>query len=66
MAKTKKYDEVGAIIAYETGELSEDGTVELFQHLVNNGHAWSLQGHYGRTAQEMINAGIINAPLGGR
>ena len=60
MAKTKKkYDEVGAIIAYETGELSEEGTIELFQHLVDNGHAWSLQGSYGRTAQALLDAGYI-------
>lgn len=39
MAKTKQYDEVGAIIAYESGELSNEKVIELFQHLVDNGHA---------------------------
>ena len=63
--KQKQYDEVGAIIAYEQGELSEEGTIELFQNLVNNGHAWSLQGSYGRTAKALIDAGVVNAPLGG-
>ena len=57
--KTKIYDQIGAIIAYETGELNEDETLELFQHLVNNGLAWSLQGHYGRTASYLIEAGLI-------
>lgn len=53
----KMFDEIGAIIAYETGELDEQGIVELFQHLIDNGHAWSLQGHYGRTARALIDAG---------
>jgi hypothetical protein len=52
----------GAIIAYEDGELDEDGIVELFQHLVDSGLAWQLQGHYGRTAQALIEAGLVTAP----
>lgn len=53
----KPFDEIGAIIAYECGELSDEKTVELFQHLTDNGHAWTLQGHYGRTATALIEAG---------
>lgn len=45
------------IIAYESGELGEDETIELFQHLIDSGLAWSLQGHYGRTAKEFIDNG---------
>lgn len=60
MSKTKeKFDEVGAIIAFETGLLSDEGVIELFQHLVNTGHAWSLQGSYGRTARALIDAGYV-------
>lgn len=59
MPKTKQYDEVGAIIAFECGELGEEGVIELFQHLVDNGHAWSLQGSYGRTASALIEAGLV-------
>lgn len=47
------------IIAYEQGELDQEEIQELFQALVNNGMAWTLQGHYGRTAQQLINAGLI-------
>lgn len=45
------------IIAYENGELSDEDTVALFQELINNGQAWTLQGHYGRTVEALINAG---------
>ena len=47
------------IIMYEEGSLSEEDTIELFQELVNNGMAWTLQGHYGRTAQDLINRGYV-------
>lgn len=51
------YDLVGAITAYESDELDHEKTIELFQHLINNGMAWTLQRHYGRTAEKLINAG---------
>jgi hypothetical protein len=50
------------IMAYEGGELDEYSTIELFQNLVNNGMAWSLQGHYGRTAKNLIDAGLVILP----
>ena len=46
------------LIAYEQGELEDDEVVELFQELINTGMAWSLQGHYGRTAKALIEAGM--------
>jgi hypothetical protein len=55
----KPYDRLSAIIAYETGELEEDKIIELFQHLVDTGLAWQLQGHYGRTAKSLIDVGVI-------
>jgi len=57
----KDYDEVGAMMAYESGELDEVGIVELFQHLIDSGLAWSLQGTYGRMARLLIEAGVCNA-----
>lgn len=53
-------NEIDAIIAYENGELGEEETLELFQQLVDNGHAWTLQGHYGRTASNLLELGYIH------
>lgn len=50
-------DQVEKIIAYEQGELKEHEVVEMFQELINSGLAWQLQGHYGRMATALINAG---------
>jgi len=55
-----KYDVVGAIVDYESGMLDTDATIELFQHLVDTGMAWQLQGSYGRTADSLVSAGIIS------
>ncbi len=54
------YDRTSAIIAYETGELDEEKMIELFQHLVDTNLAWQLQGHYGRTATALIEAGVVH------
>ena len=48
-----------AIIEYENGELDENATIRLFQDLVDSGLAWSLQGHYGRVAVGLIDAGLV-------
>lgn len=55
-----RYDQVGQIISYEAGELDEEQTIELFQHLIDTGMAWNLQGSYGRTAQALIEAGYCH------
>jgi hypothetical protein len=53
-------DQLDKIIAYEQGELGEDEMLDLFQNLVDTGLAWQLQGHYGRTAKALIDAGYIH------
>ena len=49
------------LIAYESGEQDFDATLDMFQRLVDTGLAWTLQGHYGRTAQHLIEGGYIHA-----
>ena len=57
---SKPYDQVGAIMAFEQGDLDEEGTLELFQHLVDTGLAWQLQGFYGRAAKALLDQGLIH------
>ena len=54
-------DQVSKIMAFESGELNFDATVELFQELIDSGLAWQLQGSYGRIARNLIEAGYCTA-----
>ena len=40
---------------------SEEQVIEAWQTLVDTGLAWQLQGWFGRTAQQLINQGVISA-----
>jgi hypothetical protein len=51
---------VNMIVQYECGELDDNATLELFSDLIKTGQAWRLQGHYGRTARAIIDAGYIS------
>ena len=48
------------IMSYEDGSIDDRGVLELFSHLIKNGMAWTLQGHYGRTASHLIDNDYIN------
>jgi hypothetical protein len=48
------------IIKYESGEMSLKEMVLFFAKLIKSGEAWSLQGHYGRNAMAIIEAGIVD------
>jgi hypothetical protein len=52
-------DSLDKIIAHEQGELSAPDTLDLFAHLITAGDAGTLQGHYGRTARDLIQFGWI-------
>jgi hypothetical protein len=45
---------------YELGELDYEDTLNLFSKLIKSGQAWSLQGHYGRTAKQIIELNLIS------
>jgi len=52
---------VNHLMSYEAGEMSDDEQIKFFQELINTGLAWSLQGHYGRVAASMIEAGLCES-----
>jgi uncharacterized protein YggL (DUF469 family) len=56
--KKPEWDELGFIMKWESEEMDEEELAEGFQHLIDNGHCWSLQGCYGRTAAALIEAGL--------
>lgn len=66
IALRKKPDPIDFIIQYEEGTLDERNTLILFAALITSGLAWRLQGHYGRTAQDLLDNGLIIQEPGGR
>jgi len=52
-------DLAAALAAYEEDRLGQEDTMVLFQHLVDTGLAWTLQGHYGRIAEWLIEEGLV-------
>jgi hypothetical protein len=66
MTTTKKYimdnyTAVGIAEGFVESE-SEEQEIAAWQHLVDTGLCWTLQGYFGRTARALIDAGIINPP----
>ena len=51
---TRKRDIVDYIMDYESGNMSDLDILRMFSELIKNGMAWTLQGHYGRTANSLI------------
>mgnify|MGYP001359216354 FL=1 len=41
---------------------SEEQVIEAWQHLIDTGLAWSLQGSFGRAAVALIEQGICTPP----
>lgn len=59
------YTAVAIAEGFEPSE-SEEQTLEAWQHLVNTGLAWQLQGYFGRTAIDLIRNEVISPPPGYR
>ena len=53
------YMAIGIAEGFEAAE-SEEQVIEAWQHLVDTGLAWQLQGSFGRTATSLIEQGVIN------
>ena len=62
--KLDNYTAVGIAEGFiETDD--EQEILEAWQHLVDTGLAWTLQGWFGRTARHLIDEGVIAEPKGG-
>ena len=46
------------IMKFEEGEATEEEVIEGFQEMIDSGLVWGLQGMYGRTAADLIDAGL--------
>jgi len=53
------YLAVGIAEGFEEAE-SLDQVIEAWQHLIDTGLAWKLQGFFGRTANQLIQEGICH------
>lgn len=60
VADKENNDLVQKIIDYEQDTMSDEDIPAFFQHLINTGQAWELQGHYGRMAKYLIDIGVCN------
>jgi hypothetical protein len=54
-----KTDIVDRLMSYEQGDMNQKETVEFFQQLIDDGLAFRLQGHYGRTAVRLFEARLV-------
>jgi hypothetical protein len=50
------------LIAEGDIKADQDTQIEAWQYLVDTGLAWSLQGSFGRMAQQLIDQDVITAP----
>ena len=50
------------LIAEGEIETDQETQIEAWQYLVDTGLAWSLQGSFGRMAQQLIDQEVITAP----
>lgn len=51
------YTACAAVEGFDGEEHDQDELLDAWQHLINTGACWTLQGWYGRTAQSLIESG---------
>lgn len=61
---TEKMDTFNAVMIAEGvyDAKDEEELVSAWQHLIDTGLAWRLQGFFGRNAERLIEAGICSTP----
>lgn len=52
------YDACAVIEDFDGQDHTDEDRIEAFQHLINTGTVWQLQGFYGRTALRLLNNGL--------
>jgi hypothetical protein len=52
--------DLDAILTIESEDTTEYETIQAFQHLINSGVVWQLQGWYGRMAHHLIQSGVCS------
>ena len=57
------YTATAAAEGFDGIEHDEETIISAWQYLIDTGLAWSLQGWFGRTANDLIDNGICNAPV---
>jgi hypothetical protein len=58
--KWSDYNAVAAVEGFDGEEHSEEEIVEAWQHLIDTGLCWQLQGWFGRTAAGLIESGVCS------
>jgi hypothetical protein len=59
------YDAVAIAEGFDGEEHTEEEIIAAWQYLVDTGVVWTLQGRFGRTARDLIEAGVLE-PAGGK
>ena len=50
------------MIAEGEVEVEDEKLIATWQYLIDTGHAWTLQGFYGRAASSMVQNGLCTMP----
>ena len=56
------YEACSIVEGFSGEEHTEAEQIEAWQWLIDTGHCWHLQGWYGRSARDLIEAGVCTAP----